>query len=65
MADTGELGEKIRYLENQLSIIDENINNLKMIKQNIIWKGLASLKFNEYYLQNASNHKKVRRYHSK
>ena len=45
----GELGEKIDYLEKQLSIIDENINYLKSIKNNIIWEGTASLKFNEYY----------------
>ena len=45
----GELGEKIDYLEKQLSIIDENINYLKSIKTNIVWEGTASLKFSEHY----------------
>lgn len=45
----GELGQKIDYLEKQLSIIDENISYLKTIKSNIIWEGEASLRFNDYY----------------
>ena len=41
----GELGGKIDYLENQLSIINENINNLTKVKSSVIWEGEASLKF--------------------
>ena len=45
----GELGEKIDYLEKQLSIIDENINYLKKLESSIIWEGKASLKFSNYH----------------
>ena len=45
----GELGEKIEYLEKQLSIIDENIDYLEKVKSTIIWQGEAALKFDETY----------------
>ena len=41
----GELGKKIDYLDNQLSIIDKNIEQLNKIKSTIIWEGEASIKF--------------------
>ena len=44
-----ELGKIINYLEQQLSIIDENITNLKSIKSSIIWQGrTSSLFLNKY-----------------
>ena len=51
----GELGSKIDYLEKQLSYIDENIDNLKKIKNSIIWEGTASAsffnKYDEYIME--------------
>ena len=44
----GELGQKIEYLNKQLSIIDENISNLVTFKDNIIWEGKASVTFSNY-----------------
>ena len=44
-----ELKQKINYLEKQLSIIDENITNLKNVKSSIIWQGDAFLKFSDKY----------------
>ena len=45
----GELRQKIEFLEKQLSIIDENIEYLKVIKTNIVWKGEASHSFDRHY----------------
>lgn len=45
----GELGEKIEYLEKQLSIIDENIGILEKAKSTIVWQGEAYVRFNENY----------------
>lgn len=44
-----ELEEKIEYLDNQLSIIDDNITYLKSIKSNIDWEGEAFESFSDYY----------------
>ena len=58
----GELGERIDYLENQLSIIDENIDYLKNIESGIVWEGEASLRFSNYhtnYLKELSNTEKT------
>ncbi len=45
----GELRQKIDFMEQQLAIIDENIEKLKVIKTNIVWEGKASNSFDKYY----------------
>ena len=45
----GELRQKIEFLEKQLSIIDDNVENLKIIKTNIKWEGEASNSFDNKY----------------
>ena len=45
----GDLGRKIEYLEKQLDVISENIDNLIKVKSTIIWEGDASSEFYDVY----------------
>ena len=49
LVKVGELIEKTDYIEKQLTIIDENIENLDRIKERIIWEGEASARFLDNY----------------
>ena len=44
-----DLGEKIDFMEKRLDIIHENIENLKLIRDNLTWKGDAADNFCQNY----------------
>lgn len=55
----GELKQKIEYFEQQLSIIDDNIEYLEVIKKEIIWEGEASISFDNHYNEYLDELKKI------
>ena len=44
-----DLGEKIKYLENQLDIINEKVNYLETYKSNVNWEGEGANTFYQNY----------------